>query len=145
MREGTNPALGRTRCEYNGIRYRSKWEAEAAEIFTRFGVPFEYERRDESTGTFPDFYFPETDLYFEIHPDKWGPKALPRNGFLVKTQSEVGVAALIICRMHDRDKVNACFQAMTKQALKGKYRLCMRIAEYLRQMIQERDDENGAL
>lgn len=94
---------GWRRYSYGGRRYRSTWEARFAEMCDRAGLPFEYERRDQVTGTKPDFYFPAFDRYIELHPDCWGPKVMPPNGILLKdmTHARAFVAGMSF-RLHRR-------------------------------------------
>jgi hypothetical protein len=49
----------------------------------------EYEKFCPETKNWPDFYIPDLDLYVEIHPDCWGPKKLPKNCVLLKTEKEI--------------------------------------------------------
>ena len=61
--------------EYNGIKYRSKWEIECAKhldtynikyVYERLAIPYEY--NSETHMYFPDFYLPEYNMLLEVKP-----------------------------------------------------------------------------
>lgn len=83
---GVYSKKGWKRYEYSGIRYRSSWEVEFAKELDKYGVVFEYERYDKQTKTFPDFYFPDRNLYIEIHPREPEKKKVPENCIILTEQ-----------------------------------------------------------
>lgn len=56
--------------QYNGITFRSSLEAKYAQAFDKLGIIWEYEpggfRFDDGTCYAPDFYLPETKIFFEV-------------------------------------------------------------------------------
>jgi len=59
---------------YKGYRFRSRLEARWAVFFDALGIRWEYEPEGFDLGEagwyLPDFYFPGTDWYAEVKPDK---------------------------------------------------------------------------
>jgi hypothetical protein len=127
------------RYEYNGIKYRSKWEVEFATTLTDLGIEFEYERWHSETRTRPDFYFVPLDLYVEIHPDCWGEKILPRNAILLKTIPEVRAFCIMLEWLTNREKAKEEYKAMRTPRLRYQHKMALKFACDLRQMIYRRD------
>jgi hypothetical protein len=67
---------------YNGIKFRSKLEAQWAVFFNELGYDFEYEPEGFTDGKIkyvPDFFIKELDMFFEIKPtDKISEKELDK-------------------------------------------------------------------
>lgn len=89
LRSIATPGNSWRRYKYKGIKYRSTWEVKFAKLCHKLKIKFEYERFCPETRNWPDFYIPSIDLYVEIHPDCWGPKNLPKNCTLLKTEKEI--------------------------------------------------------
>lgn len=139
-RDDTKCPGGWKRYEFNGTRYRSRWEIEVAKILEACQVQFEYERRDDHTKTRPDFYFPTLDRYLEIHPDYHGvKKVLPVNVTLVKSLSHARSAALAVAFRLKPDQAKQFLKSMSGQALRGFGKISLDLAVYLRGCMYERD------
>ncbi len=80
----------------HGELYRSTWEAEVSDLLKGVGCDFEYERRDEVTGTHPDFYFKNLAMYLEIHPVLPDQKVIPPNCVLTTTKEASLVTAEVL-------------------------------------------------
>lgn len=134
------PPKGWKKYEFNGVKYRSKWEIAFAEILTACDIDFKYELFHQGTGTRPDFYITKLDRYIEIHPDHHGTKAkLPENCILVKTLSHARAAAFSIAYKLNKDKAVCYEKRMSWQARSGMYKISLDLAVYLRGAIFERD------
>lgn len=127
--------------EFDGIKYRSKWEAEFARRLTEYGVEFEYERYCPASKGFPDFYIPAKGLYIEIHPDWHGPKRLPENCILVKTQTHAKAIALNLGLAINPEKAGAVVKSRSRRTLCYDLKACEKLAIYLRRAIAELDGQ----
>ena len=134
----TNTTFGH-KYEFDGIKYRSKWEAEFARRLTEYGVEFEYERYCPASKGFPDFYIPAKGLYIEIHPDWHGPKRLPENCILVKTQTHAKAIALNLGLAINPEKAGAVVKSRSRRTLCYDLKACEKLAIYLKRAIAEID------
>ena len=141
-REPEKQPKGWRKYEYNGTRYRSKWEVSVAAILTFCKVDFKYELYHKETGTRPDFYIPALDRFVEIHPDYHGKKkSLPGNCVLVKSLSHARAAAFSVAFKVNKPAAISYFNLLSKQAQRGMSRVTLDLAMYLRQAIAERVGE----
>lgn len=132
------PPTGWRKYEHNGTRYRSKWEVEFAKILEICNVSFEYERRDVSTGTRPDFYIHALCRFIEIHPDYHGIKELiPENCVLVKTLSHARAMALAVALKVNPVAAKAHVKSLSTQAKRGFDKIIFSLAVFLRQTIED--------
>lgn len=104
--------------KFNGINYRSSWEVEAAKIFFACGVKFEYEKYDKETKTTPDFFLPQLNRYFEIHPDAYGIKRLPKNSVIAKTRTQAVIFAIVQSFRVNENKTKRYIKSMSKNKKK---------------------------
>ena len=135
----TSKPRGWRRYEFDGVRYRSKWEIEVAGVLRQCGVLFEYERLDQETKTRPDFWVPSISRYLEVHPDIYGEKKPVTDCVIVKSKGHAIAAALAIGFRCNPERAKEMVSAMKKARLKATQRWALDLCAYLRQAIMERD------
>ena len=141
-RDGVYANSGWNRYEYNGVRYRSKWEVEAAELLDTLQIPFVYEKKDEPTNTRPDFYIPELDRYLEIHPDRYGKKPYIENCIVVKTKEHAIASVLAIGFRIRRARTIHYIKQMQTRSVQAIGKHTFSLAYYLREMIETEVKQN---